>query len=77
MRPTKLGANKHLFFGSKRGGELAAVVYTLIANCNLVGLDLTTYLSDTMRALAEGGSAQAEQLTPAAVAQRLAEASAA
>lgn len=77
VRPTKLGAKNHLFFGSKRGGELAAVAYTLIANCKLHGLDLRTYLIETMRALVEGGSAKADQLTPAAVAERLVKASAA
>ena len=40
--PTKIGAKIHLFFGSQRGGELAAVAYTLIANWKLHGLDLRT-----------------------------------
>ena len=77
VRPTKIGAKNHLFFGSKRGGELAAVAYTLIANCKLHGLDLRTYLISAMRALAGKEPVAAAQLTPAAVAERLAESSAA
>jgi len=77
VRPTKLGAKNHLFFGSARGGELAGVAYTLIANCKLHGLDLRNYLISTMRALVEKGTTHAEKLTPGAVAKRSAAASAA
>ena len=77
VRPTKIGAKNHLFFGSQRGGELAAVAYTLIANCKLHGLDLRTYLTSTMRTLVEKGTTHADQLTPAAIAKRSAAASAA
>ena len=77
VRPTKIGAKNHLFFGSKRGGELAAVAYTLIANCKLHGLDLRTYLISTMRVLVGKEPVATDQLTPAAVAERLAESSAA
>ena len=33
IRPLKVGAKNYLFFGSRRGGELGCVAYTLIENC--------------------------------------------
>gem|GEM_PF-2207796 len=42
VRPNKDGAKNHLFSGSLRGGELAAVAYTRITNCKLHGADLRT-----------------------------------
>ena len=34
IRPTKLRQKNWLFLGSERGGELAAVAFTLIENCS-------------------------------------------
>jgi len=69
IRPLKLGAKNWLFFGSRRGGELACVAYTLIANCKRHGIDIREYLIETMRALVERGPDCAAQLTPAAIAR--------
>jgi hypothetical protein len=69
IRPLKLGAKNYMFFGSKRGGELACVAYTLIENCKRHGLDLRGYLIDTMKALVEHGPATAAAHTPAALAK--------
>ena len=51
IRPLKLGSKNYLFFGSQRGGELACVAYTLIANSNRHGLALNDYLTEAMKAL--------------------------
>jgi len=69
IRPLKLGAKNYMFFGSRRGGELACVAYTLIENCKRHGLDLRRYLIEAMRMLIEHGPGRASELTPAAVAQ--------
>ena len=69
IRPLKIGAKNFLFFGSRRGGELACVAYTLIENCKRHGLDLRTYLTEAMKALVENGPALTAELTPAAIAK--------
>ena len=53
IRPLKIGAKNYLFFGSRRGGELACVDYTLTETCKRHGLDLHHYLTSAMRALVE------------------------
>jgi len=68
IRPLKLGAKNFLFFGSKRGGKLACVAYTLIANCQRHGLPLREYLIEAMKVLVEHGPDYAEELTPAKIA---------
>ena len=77
IRPLKIGAKNYMFFGSRRGGELGCVAYTLIENCKRHGLDLRAYLIETMKALVEHGPSRAAELTPAALvkARRFAKAS--
>ena len=67
IRPLKLGAKNWLFFGSKRGGELACVAFTLIENCKRYGLKLRKYLMEVMKALVEHGPSRAAELTPASI----------
>ena len=69
IRPLKLGAKNFLFFGSKRGGELACVAYTLIANCKRHGLNIREYLIEAMRALVEYGPERAAEMTPQSIAK--------
>ena len=40
IRPTKLGAKNYLFFGSATAGINSATIYTLMANCKALGIDL-------------------------------------
>ncbi len=69
IRPLKIGAKNYLFFGSRRGGELACVAYTLIENCKRHSLPLQEYLIETMKVLVEHGPDKANELTPAAIAR--------
>jgi transposase len=69
IRPLKIGAKNYLFMGSRRGGELACVAYTLIENCKRHGLDLHDYLTSAMKAVVEQGPARAPELTPAVIAK--------
>ncbi len=69
IRPLKIGAKNYLFFGSRRGGELACVAYTLIENCKRQGLPLNNYLIAAMKALVEHGPTRAAELTPSAIAR--------
>ena len=68
IRPTKLGQKNWLFLGSERGGEMAAIAFTIIENCKRYELDLREYLSSTMKTLVGKGPACAPQLTPKAIA---------
>ena len=68
IRPTKLGQKNWLFLGSERGGELAAIAFTIIENCKRYNLDLREYLSNTMKTLVEEGPACAPYLTPKVIA---------
>ena len=67
IRPTKLGQKNWLFLGSERGGEMAAVAFTIIENCKRYGLDLRDYLASTMKTLIEQGPIAAANLTPKAL----------
>ena len=73
IRPTKLGQKNCLFLGSERGGELAAIAFTIIENCKRYNLDLREYLSNTMKTFVEKGPACAPYLTPKAIATHPAE----
>lgn len=65
IRPTKLGAKNWLFIGSQRGGELAALAYTLIENSKRHGIDLRNYLETAARQILERGPDAAKEITPA------------
>lgn len=69
IRPLKIGAKNYLFMGSRRGGELACVAYTLIENCKRHGLPLHNYLVAAMQALVAHGPDKARELNPTAVAR--------
>jgi transposase len=58
----------YLFAGSHAGAERAAIAYSIIATCDLVGVSPVHYLADVMPRLARGvfTSAELAELTPAA-----------
>jgi transposase len=58
----------YLFAGSHTGGERAAIAYSIIATCDLVGVSPVHYLADVLPKLARGEFTFAElaALTPAA-----------
>jgi transposase len=71
IRPTKLGMKNWLFFGSAEAGEHNALLYTLIGNCKVHGLDPELYLAEVIERLpARPTSQQAAELTPASIAAR-------
>jgi hypothetical protein len=72
IRPTKLGAKNHLFFGNAEAGANNALFYTLLANCRTQGLDPETYLAEVIRRLPHNATpSQAAELTPARLAAAL------
>ena len=49
IRAIALGRNSHLFPGSHRGGELAAIIYSFVATCKLQKIHPSKWLDDVLR----------------------------
>jgi len=64
IRPTALGKKNWLFFGSEAAGERSAVMYTLIENCRMHGVEPIAYLKDVLERLPTTTNQQVAQLTP-------------
>jgi transposase len=64
IRPTALGKKNWLFFGSAEAGQRSAVMYTLIANCRLHGVEPYAYLRDVLERLPRTTNWHVAELTP-------------
>jgi len=64
IRPTAIGKKNWLFFGSEEAGQRGAVIYTLIENCKMHGVEPYSYLKDLLERLPTMTNQQVEQLTP-------------
>ncbi len=53
LRPVAIGRKNYLFFGSLRGGQTAATLYSVIQSARLYHLDVMAYLTDVLRRLPE------------------------
>jgi transposase len=51
IRPVAIGRKNYLFFGSLRGGQTAATLYSVVQSARLYHLDVTAYLTDVLRRL--------------------------
>ena len=73
IRPTAIGKKNWLFFGSAEAGQRSAVMYTLVANCRLHGVEPYAYLKDVLTRLPRTTNQHVAELTPRRwmVAQRL------
>ena len=72
IRPAKLGLKNFLFVGSAEAGKSSALLYTLVANCKVQGIDAERYFAEALRRLQTGaGDKQAEELTPARLADEI------
>ena len=54
MRCVAVGRKNWLFAGSAAGGQRAAVAYSLICTCGLLGIEPWAYLKDVLQRIAEG-----------------------
>jgi transposase len=64
IRPTAIGKKNWLFFGSEAAGQRSAVIYTLVANCRLHGVEPHAYLKDVLERLPTATNQTVAQLTP-------------
>ncbi len=53
LRPVAIGRKNYLFFGSERGGQTAATLYTLVQSARRNCVDVWPYLTDVLRRLPE------------------------
>ncbi len=53
-RRPAIGKRNFLFVGSHAGGERAAIAYSVLGTCRLIGLNPIAYLSDALPTLARG-----------------------
>ena len=62
MRQVAVGRKNWLFAGSDAGGVRAAIIYSLVCTCGLLGIEPWAYFKDVLQRLAEGDAPDA--LTP-------------
>src|SRR6056297_93953 len=63
LRSLTIGRQNWLFVGSRRGGEVAAAMYSLVSSAARHNVDVWAYVDDCLRQLA-GGSTDYESLLP-------------
>jgi hypothetical protein len=64
LRGIALGRKSWLFAGSDRGGERAAVIYTLIQTAKLNDVDPQTWLADVLARINDHNIQKLDQLLP-------------
>ena len=64
LRPLCLGRKSWLFAGSDRGGERAAVMYTLIGTAKLNDVDPQVWLADVLNRIADMPQTRLPELLP-------------
>lgn len=64
LRGVSLGRKNWLFAGSDKGGERAALFYSLIETCKLHGLNAETYLTDVIGRIADHPINRIDELLP-------------
>jgi hypothetical protein len=64
IRSIALGRRNHLFAGSHRGGELAAIIYSFMATCKLQKIDPSKWLDDVLRRIPDQPEDKLIELLP-------------
>jgi hypothetical protein len=65
IRPTAIGKQNWLFFGSAEAGRTSAIYYTLLETCRKLGLNPEEYLRDILPKLPHMTNRTAKDYTPA------------
>ena len=64
LRPQAVGRKNWMFHVTKEGARHAAIFYSLIRSCILVGVNPTVYLTDVLQRIATLPASKTELLTP-------------
>ena len=70
LRHVVIGRKNWMVFGSQRGGEVGARLFSLIASCKALGINPEAYLIDVIKAIDTTPASQIASLTPWAWAER-------
>ena len=64
LRAIAVGRKNYLFLGSPKGGETAAILYSLIGTCKALRIDPYAYLRDVTERLVADRNTPPAELTP-------------
>lgn len=64
LRCVALGRRNYLFFGSDRGGEAAAIIYSLLGTCKLNSVEPEGWLRDVLGKISDWPSNRVHELLP-------------
>ena len=64
IRPLALGRKNWLFLGSEEGGEVAAILFSLVQSCKASGVNPEKYLTDVMKRLMSHNAQKLHELLP-------------
>lgn len=64
IRAVAVGRKNWMFFGSARGGERGAMLYSLLGTCKLNGIDPEAWLRHVLGVLPDWPSNRVEELLP-------------
>ena len=64
MKPVALGRKNYLFTGSQRGGEAAAVLYSIVETAKANKLNVLEYLTDVLQRLSTATDETLKDLLP-------------
>ncbi|WP_145043812.1 IS66 family transposase [Gimesia benthica] len=64
LRPCAIGRKNYLFVGSDRGGQAAAVHYSLMASCKANEVEPFAYLRDVLSRITDHATDRLEELLP-------------
>lgn len=64
VRPLALGRKNWLFLGSEEGGEVAAILFSLVQSCKASGVNPEKYLTDVMKRLMSHNAQKLHELLP-------------
>jgi transposase len=64
VRPIAVGRANWTFFGSDRGGKIAAIHYSIIRSCRRHGIDPFRYLRDVIERISDHSMNRLEELLP-------------
>jgi hypothetical protein len=64
IRPSAVGKKNWLFIGPPKAGQRSAILYTMIAECRLHGVDPFAYLVDVMPGIMDHSGHRIADLLP-------------
>ncbi|MCX7352468.1 MAG: transposase domain-containing protein, partial [Proteobacteria bacterium] len=64
MKGVAVGRKNYLFVASHRGGETAAIFYSLVETCRQNGIEPRSYLADVLQRVSTHPNARINELLP-------------